>query len=103
MLGVPSRSWLCLLSSSETHAAAHCDRTIPPNLPTAGGIGEWSLKLVCARTTGNAELNSESLGPPVRIGGPIVPSTRPLRATDYATVVIWLPEISNDLEVVRLL
>jgi len=71
--------------------------------PLPGGIGEWSLKLVCARTTGNTELNSESLGPPVRIGGTIVPSTRPLRATDYATVVIWLPEISNDLEVVRLL
>ncbi len=47
--------------------------------------------------------NSESLGTPLRIAGTIVPSTRPLRATDYATVVIRLPEISNDLEVVRLL
>ena len=47
--------------------------------------------------------NSESLGTPVRIAGTIVPSTKPLRATDYATVVIRLPEISNDLEVVRLL
>ena len=31
-----------------------------------------------------------------------MPSTRPRRATDYATVVIRFPEISNDLEVVRL-
>ena len=33
----------------------------------------------------------------------MVPSTGPHRTTDYATVVIRLPEISNDLEVVRLL
>jgi hypothetical protein len=32
-----------------------------------------------------------------------VRSTRQHRTTDYATVVIRLPEISNDLEVVRLL
>jgi hypothetical protein len=43
--GIHSRSWLCLLSYSETHAAAHCDRTTSPNLSSARSIGECTREL----------------------------------------------------------